>query len=100
LDTLGLSDVKVLTRMADLGRLLVSHNKRDMVLRHEAWLTWRSRWHASTHPLSDHAGILLVPHAPVPHLIQIIDAYAGLGNVSSSRILSWTASDGWYEIFP
>jgi hypothetical protein len=94
---LALTHVKVLTRMADLNRILVSHNKRDMLLLHEAWLTWRTRWQATSHFL---ANILLVPHEPVSDLVRIIEEFAGFGIDPASRAFSWTAPTGWYEPFP
>lgn len=97
---LGFTDAKLLTRAADLRRLLISHNAKDMRLLHEAWLTWRAQWDALAHPLADHPGILVVPHLPLPDLVRIVEEFAGFGIDLTNRVFSWTELDGWHELFP
>ena len=54
------TDDEHLLRAADQGRILVTHNWRDFLLLHQAWLRWTSAWGVER----DHAGILVIPQPP------------------------------------
>jgi hypothetical protein len=46
-----------LLRASELGRVLVTSNREDFELLHEAWLSWSVAWGVRR----SHAGILIVP---------------------------------------
>jgi len=52
------SDAEQLLRATDLGRLLVTHDRRDYVLLCRLWRRLADRWSADSVP---HAGVLIVP---------------------------------------
>jgi hypothetical protein len=95
---LGFTDVMVLTRAADLGRILITHNKKDMLLLHEAWLTWRVRWEATEHPRASHPGILLTPHQPVLDLVRLVEEFDSAESEATNRLFSWNAQDRWHQV--
>ena len=41
-------------------RILLTRNRDDFVLLHDAWLHWSSLWNIT--PIPQHTGILVVPH--------------------------------------
>jgi predicted nuclease of predicted toxin-antitoxin system len=44
LRSVGVDDARQLANAARLGRLLVTHNRRDFVLLHRAWRRWSHDW--------------------------------------------------------
>lgn len=54
------ADDEHLLRAAEQGRLLVTHNRRDFILLHQAWLRWSSAWGVERY----HAGVLIIPQPP------------------------------------
>lgn len=105
LDRLGLSDVQALLRAAVDGRAIITHNSRDFLALHEAWLTWARRWSdeasaGSGRPitLSPHAGILIVPHAPRYHLAQIIAEFSEGVETLENRLFVWRPTNEWNEV--
>lgn len=54
------ADDEHLWRASEQRRVLVTHNRRDFVMLHEAWLRWSSAWGVERY----HAGILVIPQPP------------------------------------
>ena len=54
------SDDEHLLRAAGQERLPVTHNRRDFLLLHQAWLRWSTAWGVQR----SHAGILVIPQPP------------------------------------
>ena len=105
LGRLGLRDVQVLLRAAESDQTLVTHNNDDFRALHEAWVTWRRRWsdevaQAIGMPvaLSQHAGILIVPHLPIRALARILEPFADSSGSIADRLFAWAASQGWHEL--
>ena len=105
LGRLGLTDVQVLVQAVLGGQTVVTHNRKDFRLLHEAWITWRGRWAAEVARavgtpvgLSSHAGILIVPQLPNHDLARIIEAFADANDSIPDRLFAWSAAQGWYEL--
>ena len=92
-----------LTRMTDdaqllsavrASRVLVTHDRGDFTLLHDAWLTWPTAFGLALPP---HPGILLLDPAPHGALSGVLDAFlaptppAALAN----GIFWWHRHDGW-----
>ena len=105
LGRLGLRDVQVLLRAAESGQTLVTHNNEDFRALHEAWVTWRRRWADEVAgtlgipvALSQHAGILIVPHLPIQALARILEDLADAAGSTEDRLFAWDASQHWHEL--
>ena len=102
---LGLTDVQVLVQAALDGQTLVTHNRKDFRMLHEAWLTWRNRWTAEVVQatgvpiaLSGHAGILIVPQLPNHNLARIVETFADANDSIPDSLFAWSSGKGWHEI--
>jgi hypothetical protein len=95
---LGFTDVMVLTGASDLGLIVVTDNKKDMLLLHEAWLTWRVRWEATEHARANHPGILLTPHQPVLDLVRLIEEFESAETENNNRLFSRNVVNRWHEV--
>jgi hypothetical protein len=105
LDRLGLRDVQVLLRATERNQTVVTHNKKDFELLHEAWVTWRRRWMAEAEtakglpvPLSRHVGIVIVPHLPNHELVRILSDFASTAEAVDDKLFTWSQEQGWEEV--
>ncbi len=56
----GIPDPRQLLFASDRGLIEVTHNRRDFLLLHDAWLTWTHEWRMDHR----HSGILVVDQLP------------------------------------
>ena len=56
----GIPDPRQLLFASDRGLIVVTHNRRDFLLLHDAWLTWTHEWRM----VHRHSGILVVDQLP------------------------------------
>jgi hypothetical protein len=92
---LGSPDPHQLLFAAEHGWILVTHNRRDYRLLHDAWHLWSHAWNTNRR----HSGILVldqVPGQPVEEMAELIhelvhDASASLSN----GLYDWRLATGW-----
>jgi hypothetical protein len=97
--TKGATDPFQLIFAADRGWVLVTHNRSDFRMLHEAWHLWSHRW--GVRP--QHAGILVV-RVPMTHKTEdITGAIAALASHPTlslaGALYEWHRSTGWVR-FP
>jgi len=107
LGRLGLTDPQVLLRAAEQQQTLVTHNRKDFRALHEAWILWRGRWAVEVEQttggsttLTQHAGILIVPHMRNQELARIIEEFDDAAHPTMDRLFAWRRGAGWFEIKP
>lgn len=96
------SDARHLLLAAKQGRIVLTHNERDFLLLHDAWLRWSADWGVEPH----HAGIIVLPQK------ERWDAYRSLEEIESllgrapqagrvrpmtDLLWRWQARRGWFE---
>jgi hypothetical protein len=99
-DELGLGDAidsyQVLTA-AHNGWVLMSHNRKDFRLLHNAWLLWRDAWGVSASVA--HGGILILPHDRASDTVQRLDLFATSRPGSlADQIYEYRTSRGWVRV--
>lgn len=67
--------------------ILVTHNKRDFRLLHDAWRRWRCQ--------SPHAGILLLEHAPPETLATALADFCRAHDQLGGELWEWSPTHGW-----
>ena len=91
LEAKGTPDARHLVAAAQQGRILVTHNRDDCRLLHDAWVYWSGLWSVS--PL--HAGILILdqspPKFPLLALREVIQSDLPLTN----QLYLWSPATGW-----
>ena len=81
------------------GWILVTHNRDDFVLLHEAWLRWSGAWGVTL----EHAGILIVPHpprVPIAQAAQELDAFVARGLPLRNELFELRSTGIWYRREP
>ncbi len=88
----GASDPEHLQHAAFNNRILVTHNKRDFRLLHQAWTTWFT--------LRPHAGILVIKQQVLlaPEMAQAIDAFLTAGRAMANKAYEWKSGGRWEEL--
>jgi hypothetical protein len=80
---------------AEHGWTLVTHNRKDFELLHDAWRRWSGAWRVA----ATHAGILVVPQRPqwtIGQMVQELDAFFAAGYVLTNELYRWQqAFSGW-----
>jgi hypothetical protein len=79
---------------AQRGWTLVTHNRKDFLLLHDAWRHWASAWGVA----EPHAGILIVPQPPGASHAQIAAALEALisgGPSLTNQLYLWRPASGW-----
>lgn len=79
---------------AQRGLALVTHNRKDFVLLHDAWLLWSSEWSVSAR----HAGVLVAPQrstAPTELVAAEIHALITAGPALANELYEWRPGAGW-----
>ena len=75
------------------GEILVTSNRRDFFLLHDAWLLWPPAWNVTPPP--QHTGILIVPQAwPADVAAHELAAFAG-GQALTNRLYWYRLGQGW-----
>jgi uncharacterized protein DUF5615 len=86
-------DAQLLAAVRD-DRLLVSHNRGDFALLHDAWLTWPAAFGLALPP---HPGLLVLDPAPHEALSDVLDAF--LAATPPARLANetfwWHHRNGW-----
>ena len=78
---------------AQRNLILVTHDRDDFTLLHDAWYRWAAAWGVSEH----HAGILVVSQDPVASVEQIATAVheiVGSGISLAGELLLWNPASG------
>jgi predicted nuclease of predicted toxin-antitoxin system len=94
----GLTDAEQLLIASNLGRILVTYDRDDFLLLHEAWMVWSRAWGVP----HTHAGIIVlhpVRNLTISEVARAVDD--GLSKESApvvNRIFRWRSRLGWYEI--
>jgi hypothetical protein len=91
----GLTDARQLLWAVEHGRTVITHNRKDFRLLHEALKLWAIRW-GSPGALRHH-GVLVVPHLPVPQLARLIDEFVRNRDNIDNRLFIWDRQRGWSE---
>ena len=88
------SDASQLLMAAQQGRILVTRNRDDFVLLHDAWVRWPRAWGTQPPPL--HAGILVVVHG-VPNTLAASDLDRFLRSKPPlvNELYFWTSPGVW-----
>jgi hypothetical protein len=90
LNLTGAPDGYHLLLASQSGWLLITHNRKDFELLHDAWLRWSKAWGAS----ATHGGILVLPHGDSEANAQRVnDFIAGRSSLGNSYH-EWTNA-GW-----
>lgn len=78
------------------GRVMVTHNRKDFVLLHDAWRRWAAAWGFLTAPA--HPGILVLDHRPESELAAAVSAFlAAISPVPTTTALYWWRhTSGWH----
>jgi hypothetical protein len=94
--TFGWSDARQLFLAVDLGRAMVTSNKKDFILLHEALTLWHRRWAVST-PLRHH-GIIIVPPMDIADIVRIVIEFAANRDTLDNQCFLWDQRRSWKEI--
>jgi len=95
----GAPDPHQLLYAAERGWVLITHNRRDFRLLHDAWLLWSRSW--GVRPT--HAGILVleqVPGMPIEDLGRLVhDLVTDPKRSLATALYNWRPATGWVR-FP
>ncbi len=84
---------------AEYGRVLLTSDRNDFRLLHEAWTAWSRAWGVSR----SHAGIIVIhpaPNLPIKDVAWAVDAYLSRDTAPlENRLIGWKPPAGWYEVF-
>src|SRR5215510_6348095 len=76
---------------AQRGWILVTHNRQDFFLLHDAWRRWLPVFNVST----VHAGILVLPHGLPSQTVQLLEDFLLSGLPLSNELYVWRPMSGW-----
>ena len=84
-------DAQLLT--ARSGWVLVTYNRRDFAMLHDAWQTWAVAFGSALPP---HPGILVLDHAPpAAQAGAVVSLLAAPGGPLANELLWWHRGGGW-----
>jgi hypothetical protein len=97
LNATRLTDDAQLLIAAQRGRILVTHNRRDFTLLHQAWVTWPAAMKADEFA---HPGILVLDAVAYDRLATVMVDFFNRQDVQQLRnsILWWRRSLGWRRL--
>jgi hypothetical protein len=95
---LSANDPFQLVYAAEQGWIVVTCNRGDHHLLHDAWLLWSHRWGVAP----KHAGILALDQGyPAPVMAAAIAMLLTIAPDLTNTMFDWTAMDGaWREYYP
>lgn len=86
-------EVQLLTA-AQQQWVLLTHNRKDFVLLHNAWHAWSTAWGVAPH----HSGILIVPQWHAAQIAQQVDTFLVFGVPLVNTLYEWRAGRGWIKL--
>ena len=86
-------DQRVLLASAQTGRTVVTHNRKDFRLLHDAWRDWSAAWGV----VAQHSGILIVAEVPAPVLAEELDRFLAGGPTVENQLYEWGRISGWRQ---
>lgn len=90
-------DVHLLTA-AQQGRVLLTHNRKDYVLLHDAWRGWPVAWGTLAPP---HVGVLVLDHRPERELAAAVEVFlTAVPGAPANLLYWWRHYDGWQHQLP
>ena len=95
----GFKDPRQLAFAAREGRVLITANRLDFVMLHEAWLSWSRDWEAEARAV--HSGILIVPSGSgrlAERLADEVDRLLSSRIDLRNRLFRWRADAGWQAV--
>jgi Domain of unknown function (DUF5615) len=90
------ADAVHLLTAAEHGWIFVTHNTKDYVMLHEAWLRWTAAWQVT----AKHAGILSIPQSPLLPLDRAVDelcAFITSGRSLPNEMYRLPPADAWHR---
>ena len=84
-------DHEHLLTTAQRGWILVTHNRQDFFLLHDAWRHWFQVLNVSV----VHAGILILPHGLPSQTVQFLEDFLLSGLPLSNELYVWRPLSGW-----
>jgi hypothetical protein len=87
-------DDRHLLTAATEQRTLVTYNRDDFVLLHDAWRRWSAAWRVT----SRHAGILVLPQPPkwpTPEAAPEVDRLLRSARALDNELYEWRRASGW-----
>lgn len=79
---------------AQQGRTLISHNRRDFEMLHDAWRRWAIAWQVEP----EHAGILIIPQRSpwlYDQVAQEVGSFLASGQPLANELYWWSVGHGW-----
>jgi hypothetical protein len=78
------------------SRVLITHNRADFKMLHDAWLTWPAAFGMALPP---HPGILILDQAPSTTLTQVLADFLNLTPPEdlANAIFWWRRHHGWRQ---
>jgi hypothetical protein len=95
----GRHDPRQIAFAVQQERILITSNREDFEMLHEAWIVWSSLWGSSA--VMTHPGILIVPSGSTVdagQVAQAIDELVRQGEELPNRLFRWRQTIGWQEI--
>lgn len=89
----GATDGSQLLYAADRGWIVLTHNRADFILLHDAWHLWAHTWHVAP----KHAGIIVlepVRHPQYTEIAALIDALYRQHPIENT-LFDWKPATGW-----
>ena len=86
-------DHEHLLTAAQRGWILVTHNRQDFFLLHDAWRRWLQVLNVSV----VHAGILILPHGLPRQTVQLLEDFLLSGLPLSNELYVWRPLSGWTQ---
>ncbi len=93
------NDAEQLLTAVQRGAILVTHNYRDFLLLHRAWLRWRTA--GAGYALPEHPGILSIPQQrwTDDEAAHELDTFTQTNPALPNMLYQWTPSRGWVARF-
>ena len=93
------SDGRQLLTAAERGWVLVTHNRRDFTVLHDAWRFWTAKWAVRL----DHAGLVVVPRSvhgetwPPVRVAHQLDELVRSSAFAPGQLFTWSRTDAYWE---
>jgi len=93
----GVGDDRHLLMASLRGWTLVTHDRNDFSLLHDAWRRWSVAWQVT--PLPQHAGVLVIPQGrwSAAEAARELDSFVRAGHPRTNELYHWQPGPGWVQ---
>lgn len=92
------TDDHQLIHAAQTERVLITFNRKDFLLLHQAWCRWPQEW--GLNPCPQHAGVFILDQQTAEEIVSHVEEILARQVTLTNQLHDWSKANGWRGLTP